>query len=133
LRRSGHRRYTRRDARAVGGLLEKPQIAGIEHLRVLIAKERKDRLALVAPLVANLGQREIQHARLLAGRSSTTSADSRPTVGEGSPDFIVVVNRDRVIDCSLPRRLPHAFDVALERELRRVDADDDEPVVSVRV
>jgi hypothetical protein len=27
--------------------LEKPQIAGIEHLGVLIAKERKDRLALV--------------------------------------------------------------------------------------
>ena len=28
---------------AVGGLLEKPQIAGIEHLQVLIANERKDR------------------------------------------------------------------------------------------
>jgi hypothetical protein len=28
---------------AVGGLLEKPQIAGIELLRVLIANERKDR------------------------------------------------------------------------------------------
>jgi hypothetical protein len=79
LRRSGHRRYTQRDAAVIGGLLEKPQIAGIEHLRVLIANEHKDRLALVALTVANLGQREIQHARLLAGRSSTTSADSRPT------------------------------------------------------
>ena len=28
-----------------------------EHLRVLIANERKDRLALVAPIVANLGHR----------------------------------------------------------------------------
>jgi hypothetical protein len=63
----------------MGGLLEKPQVAGIEHLRVLIADERKDRLALVALTVANLGQREIQHARLLTGRSSTASADGRPT------------------------------------------------------
>jgi hypothetical protein len=30
-----------------------------EHLRVLIAKERKDRLALVAPIVANLGHEAI--------------------------------------------------------------------------
>jgi hypothetical protein len=30
--------------------LEKPQIAGIEDLRVLITKERKDRLALATPI-----------------------------------------------------------------------------------
>jgi hypothetical protein len=42
--------------------LPKPQIAGIEHLRVLIANERKDRLALVAPIVANLGH-EVMPAR----------------------------------------------------------------------
>ena len=30
-----------------------------EHLRVLIANERKDRLALVAPMVANLGHEVI--------------------------------------------------------------------------
>jgi response regulator NasT len=30
-----------------------------EHLRVLIAKERKDRLALVAPIVASLGHEVI--------------------------------------------------------------------------
>jgi hypothetical protein len=39
--------------------LETPQIAGIEHLRVLIANERKDRLALVVPLVADLGHEVI--------------------------------------------------------------------------
>ena len=32
-----------------------------EHLRVLIANERKDRLALVAPMVANLGHEVIAH------------------------------------------------------------------------
>jgi hypothetical protein len=37
----------------------------IEHLRVLIANERKDRLALVAPIVAALGH---------AGATSTVAA-----------------------------------------------------------
>jgi hypothetical protein len=39
--------------------LEKPQIAGTDDLRVLIANEREDRLALAAPLVANLGHEVI--------------------------------------------------------------------------
>ena len=41
-----------------------------EHLRVLIANERKDRLALVAPIVANLGH-EVMPAR-------STSRTSEP-------------------------------------------------------
>ena len=52
-------------------------------------------------------------------------------VVEGAPDLVVVVDRDRVVDPSLLRRLPHAVDLVLERELRRVDADDDQPVVPV--
>ena len=52
-------------------------------------------------------------------------------VVECAPDRIVVVDCDRVVDLSLGRRLPHAIDLVLERELRRVDADHDQPVVSV--
>ena len=52
-------------------------------------------------------------------------------VREGAPDLVVVVDRDRVVDRALLRRAPHAVDVVLERELGRVDADDDQPVVPV--
>jgi len=44
-------------------------------------------------------------------------------VGEGAPNLVVVVDRDRVIDRSVLRRLAHAGDVVLERELRRVDSE----------
>ena len=58
--------------------------------------------------------------------------ERRPVVvGEGAPDLVVVVDRDRVVDLSLLRRLPDAVDLVLERELRRVDSDDDQPVVPV--
>ena len=58
--------------------------------------------------------------------------ERRPVVVvERVPDVVVVVDRDRVVDPSLRRRLPHPVDLVLERELRRVDADDDQPVVSV--
>src|SRR5215207_1936034 len=60
--------------------------------------------------------------------------ERRPVmVGERAPDLVVVVERDRVVDRSLLRRLPHAVNVVLERELRRVDSDDDQPVVPVRL
>jgi hypothetical protein len=60
--------------------------------------------------------------------------ESRPVVVvEGPPDSVVVVERDRVVDRSLLRGLPHALDLVLERELRRVHADHDQPVVSVRL
>jgi hypothetical protein len=52
-------------------------------------------------------------------------------VGEGAPDRVVVVERDRVVDPPLSRRPPHAVDLVLERELRCVDADDEQPVVAV--
>jgi hypothetical protein len=52
-------------------------------------------------------------------------------VGEGVPDHEVVVERDRVVDRSFLRCAPHAVHLVLERELGRMDADDDQPVVSV--
>ena len=52
-------------------------------------------------------------------------------VVEGAPDRVVVVDRDRVVDPSVLRRQPDAVDPVLERELRRVDSDHDQPVVSV--
>ena len=54
-------------------------------------------------------------------------------VRERAPDLVVVVDRDRVVDRSLLRCASHAFDVVLEGELGRVDADDDQPVVAVGV
>src|SRR4051812_22992468 len=56
----------------------------------------------------------------------------RPVVvREGAPDFVVIVDRDWVVDRSLVCRAPHAVDVVLEGELWRVDADDDQPVVAI--
>jgi hypothetical protein len=49
-------------------------------------------------------------------------------VVEGAPDFVVVVDRDRVDRPRLDRP-PHTVDVVLERELRRVYPDHDQPVV----
>jgi hypothetical protein len=42
----------------------------IEHLRVLTPDERKDRLALVAPMVANLGHEVIAREIDVKGRRS---------------------------------------------------------------
>jgi hypothetical protein len=52
--------------------------------------------------------------------------ERRPAaVRKGAPDLVVVVDGERVVDRSLPRRAPHVVGFVLERELRRVDADDD--------
>src|SRR4051794_31571504 len=58
--------------------------------------------------------------------------ERRPVVVvECAPDLVVVVQRDRIVDPALLRRLPHALHVVLERELRRVDSDDDQPVIAI--
>jgi hypothetical protein len=58
--------------------------------------------------------------------------ERRPrTVGEAVPDRVGVVDSDRIVDRSLIDRPAHAVDVVLERELRRMDAEDDQTVVPV--
>ena len=58
--------------------------------------------------------------------------ERRPVVvGEGGPDLVVVVGRDGVVDVPHLDRLPDEIDVVLEPELRRVNSDDDQPVVAV--
>jgi hypothetical protein len=58
--------------------------------------------------------------------------DGRPVpVGEGAPHPVVAVERDRVLDSHGLRGLADVLDLALERELGRMDADDDEPEVVV--
>ena len=58
--------------------------------------------------------------------------ERRPiVVVERRPHRVVVVERDRVVDPPLARRRAHAVDLVLEGELRRVDADHDQPVVPV--
>src|SRR5437867_4468203 len=52
-------------------------------------------------------------------------------VAESTPDRIVAVERDRIPDPDVLRGLAHVVDVALERELGRVDANNDEPPVAV--
>ena len=58
--------------------------------------------------------------------------ERRPVVVvEGAPDPVVVVDRDGVVDLPLLHRPAHEIDLVLERELRRVGSDHDQPVVSV--
>ena len=54
----------------------------------------------------------------------------RPVVvGEGAPDGVVVVDRDRVVDSEVARLRLDVVQVVLEAELGRVDADDGEPLL----
>jgi hypothetical protein len=59
--------------------------------------------------------------------------ERRPVVViERAPDLVVVVDRDRIVDLSRLDRLTDAVDLVLESELRRMDPDNHESVVSVR-
>jgi hypothetical protein len=52
--------------------------------------------------------------------------ERRPVVVvERAPHVVVVVDRDRVADRSLPDRVADAVDLVFEGELRRVDPDDE--------
>jgi AmiR/NasT family two-component response regulator len=68
-----------------------------EHLRVLIANERKDRLALVAPIVAALGHEVIAREILVADVGPVTARE-RPDValvglGESSEHALGLIER----------------------------------------
>jgi hypothetical protein len=57
----------------------------------------------------------------------------REMIGVSAPDLVVVVGGDRIIDSPLLCRLAHQLELVLERELRRMDSDYDQSVVSVRL
>jgi hypothetical protein len=60
--------------------------------------------------------------------------ERRPVViAERPPDGELVVDDDRVADVQLGHRVAHVVEVVLERELRRVRADHDEPAVAIAV
>jgi len=68
-----------------------------EHLRVLIANERKDRLALVAPIVASLGHEVIAHEIAVEDVGAVTARE-RPDValvglGESSEHALHLVEK----------------------------------------
>src|SRR6266480_4299149 len=68
-----------------------------EHLRVLIANERRDRLALVAPIVAALGHEVIAREILVADVGAVTARE-RPDValvglGESSEHALGLIEK----------------------------------------
>jgi AmiR/NasT family two-component response regulator len=68
-----------------------------EHLRVLIANEREDRLALVAPMVANLGHEVIAREIDVAGVGGVTARE-RPDValvglGKSSEHALALIDK----------------------------------------
>src|SRR5947209_15385691 len=74
-----------------------PLTDGAEHLRVLIANERKDRLALVAPIVAGLGHEVIAREIEVADVGAVT-AHERPDValvglGESSDHALGLIEK----------------------------------------
>ena len=52
-------------------------------------------------------------------------------VRERLPDGVIVVDRDRILDARLAKRPADVLRVVLERELGRVHADRDEPVIAI--
>ena len=105
-----------------------------EHLRVLIANERKDRLALVAPIVVALGHEVIAREIDVADVGAVTARE-RPDValvglGESSEHALELIDRIvREAACPVIVLL-HARDPAFVREAskRGVFAHTDENV-----
>jgi AmiR/NasT family two-component response regulator len=91
-----------------------------EHLRVLIANERKDRLALVAPIVAALGQEVIAREIEVADVGAVTARE-RPDVAlvglGGSSDHALGLIEKIVQEAACPVIvLLHAPDPAFVKE-----------------
>ena len=91
-----------------------------EHLRVLIANERKDRLALVAPIVASLGHEVIAREVMVEDVGAVTARE-RPDValvglGQSSEHALTLIERI-VREAACPViALIHAPDPAFVRE-----------------
>jgi AmiR/NasT family two-component response regulator len=91
-----------------------------EHLRVLIANERKDRLALVAPVVANLGH-EVIAREIDASHVAVVTARERPDValvglGKSSEHALALID-EIVHEAACPVILIiHAADPAFVKE-----------------
>ena len=97
-----------------------PLTDGAEHLRVLIANERKDRLALVAPIVAGLGH-EVIAREIDVEDVGAVTARERPDValvglGESSAHALELI--DKIVrEASCPViALLHAPDPEFVRE-----------------
>ena len=97
-----------------------PLTDGTEHLRVLIANERKDRLALVAPIVAALGH-EVIAREIDVEDVGAVTARERPDValvglGDSSQHALDLI--DRIVrEASCPViALLHAPDPAFVKE-----------------
>jgi response regulator NasT len=92
-----------------------------EHLRVLIANERKDRLALVAPIVAALGHEVIAREVNVEDVGALTARE-RPDValvglGASSPDYALGLIERIVREAACPViALLHAPDADFVRE-----------------
>ena len=97
-----------------------PVTDGTEHLRVLIANERKDRLALVAPIVAALGH-EVIAREINVEDVGAVTARERPDValvglGESSEHALELIDRI-VLEAACPViALLHAPDPAFVKE-----------------
>jgi AmiR/NasT family two-component response regulator len=97
-----------------------PLTEGTDHLRVLIANERKDRLALIAPIVASLGH-EVIAREINVQNVGPVTARERPDValvglGESSEHALDLI--DRIVrEASCPViALLHAPDPAFVKE-----------------
>jgi hypothetical protein len=107
-------------------------------LRLDATPVHRNELALDAeqPLNDALGSLVAPFAKMMVADDAVgvDEVDRRPvSVVEGPPDRVVVIDGDRVVDPSLLDRLTHQVDLVLEGELRRVDSDHDQPILSVRL
>src|SRR3954452_18371819 len=91
-----------------------------EHLRVLIANERKDRLALVAPMVGNIGH-EVIAREIDVAEVGDVTARERPdvaVVGRGTSSEHALTLIDKIVQeaACLVILLIHAPDPAFVKE-----------------
>ena len=82
----------------------------------------------------HLGHRVLAFTEMVEADPSLRVGDveRRPEmIGEGLPDPVIGVERDRIVDAEVARSRDHVVDVMLEAELGRVHADDRQPEIAV--